>query len=154
MMKKFDLTGAFLVADMDRPLYVDIPGYKVPKGKAPLLKKALYGGRSSGALYAKEISSWLRDYGFIPTTVDPTLYKYTRGDKVIYISLYVNDGACFTNDEKLYQEFIKALSTKYKLSDQTDLEWHLGMKFTRDLEAGTVAMDQKRTSSMCSNVST
>jgi hypothetical protein len=143
MMKKFDLTGAFLVADMDRPLYVNIPGYKVPKGKALLLKKALYGGRSSGALYAKEISSWLRDYGFIPTTVDPTLYKYTRGDKVIYVSLYVDDGACFTNDEELYQEFIKALSTKYKLSDQADLEWHLGMKFTRDLEAGTVAMDQR-----------
>jgi hypothetical protein len=66
IMKKFDLTGAFLVADMDRPLYVarDIPEYKVPKGKALLLKKVLYGGRSSGALYAKEISNWLKDYGF------------------------------------------------------------------------------------------
>ena len=30
-MKKFDLTGAFLVADMDRPLFVNIPGYEVPK---------------------------------------------------------------------------------------------------------------------------
>jgi hypothetical protein len=39
-MKKFDLTGTFLVADMDRPLFVNIPGYEVPKGKALLLKKA------------------------------------------------------------------------------------------------------------------
>ncbi len=30
-MKKFDSTGAFLVANMDRPLFVNIPGYEVPK---------------------------------------------------------------------------------------------------------------------------
>ncbi len=29
VMKKFDLTGAFLVAEMDHKLYVSIPGYNV-----------------------------------------------------------------------------------------------------------------------------
>ncbi len=80
-LKKFYLTGAFLVADMDRTLYVEIPGYKLPEGKALLLKKALYGGRSSGALYAKEISTWLKDYGFQPTSVDETLFKLQRAGK-------------------------------------------------------------------------
>ena len=69
-LKKFDLTGAFLVADMDRELYVEIPGYAIPEGKALLLKKALYGGRSSGALYSKEITTWLKAYGFEPTSID------------------------------------------------------------------------------------
>ena len=32
-LKKFDLTGAFLVADMDEELYVEIPGHDVPSGK-------------------------------------------------------------------------------------------------------------------------
>ena len=39
VMKKFDLTGAFLVADMDRELYVQIPGYDPPRGKIIRLKK-------------------------------------------------------------------------------------------------------------------
>ena len=54
-LKKFDLTAAFLVAKMDRPLYVEIPGYGIPDGKAILLKKALYDGRSSGALYEGDL---------------------------------------------------------------------------------------------------
>jgi hypothetical protein len=47
---------------MDRPLFIKIPGYSVEPGKAILLHKALYGGKSSGTLYAKEINSWLVDY--------------------------------------------------------------------------------------------
>jgi hypothetical protein len=130
-LKKFDLTGAFLVADMDRPLFVEIPGYSVEPGKAILLSKALYGGKSSSALYAKEINSWLVDYGFKPTSVNKTLYKYeTEDGQSIILSLYVDDGACCTNSEPLYQQFIKDLSDKYQLSDQGELDWHLGMKFT------------------------
>ena len=141
-MKKFDLTGAFLVADMDRELYVDIPGYSPPEGKAFMLKKALYGGKSSGALYAKEISKWLTNYGFVPTTVDSTLYKLDRNGEVIYLSLYVDDGACCTNSDKLYEQFIKDLSAKYRLSDQGDLDWHLGMKFTYGQD-GSIKIDQR-----------
>ena len=145
-MKKFDLTGAFLVADMDTELYVEIPGYEVPEGKMLRLRKALYGGKSSGALYAQEIKGWLTEYGFQPTSVDETLFRLTRvknnKTSTLLVSLYVDDGACCTNDDELYQEFITALSNKYKLSDSGDLKWHLGMKVTQDHENGTISMDQ------------
>jgi hypothetical protein len=142
-LKKFDLTGAFLVADMDRKLYVEIPGYGIPDGKALLLKKALYGGRSSGALYAKEISSWLLSQGFKPTSVDETLFRKERNGSIILLSLYVDDGMCATNDEAFYKEFITALQAKYHLSDHGNLDWHLGMKFTRDKNNGSISIDQK-----------
>ena len=142
-LKKFDLTGAFLVASMDRVLYVEIPGYAVPEGKAILLKRALYGGRSSGALYAKEIATWLKNYGFKPTSVDETLFRLERNGGVILLSLYVDDGMCATNNEALYKKFIDDLSAKYQLSDQGNLDWHLGMKFTRDKNSGAVRIDQK-----------
>ena len=146
VMKKFDLTGAFLVADMDRELYVNIPGYEVPDGKAIRLRKALYGGKSSGALYAKEIRSFLEGIGFRACSVDETLFKLTRttGGKTstLLVSLYVDDGACCTNDEALYQEFLTALKDKYDLSDSGDLDWHLGIKFTQDPDNGTISLDQ------------
>ena len=145
-MKKFDLTGAFLVADMDRELYVQIPGYNQPRGKVLRLKKALYGGKSSGALFAKEISTWLKSKGFEPCSVDETLFRLTRtkGEKIstLIISLYVDDGACCTNDEELYQEFLNDLRAKYDLSDNGILDWHLGMKVTQNLEDGTISLDQ------------
>jgi hypothetical protein len=146
-LKKFDLTSAFLVADIQKELYVEIPGYAVPDGKALMLKKALYGRRDSGALYSKEITAWLRSYGFQPTSVDETLFRKERsgpkGKEVIILSLYVDDGASATNSESFYKEFISALQSKYQLSDQGKLEWHLSMKFTQDLKNGTIKIDQK-----------
>ena len=146
-MKKFDLTGAFLIADLDKPILVQIPGYDLPKNKAMLLKKALYGTKSAGALYSKEIKNWLMDYGFKPCTVDETLFRLTRevnGEiKTLLISLYVDDGACCTNDEGLYQTFLKDLQAKYELSDSGDLKWHLGINVIQDLKAGTISFDQK-----------
>ena len=121
-LKKFDLTGAFLVADMvtkdGNPIYVEIPGLQLPPDKALRLNKALYGGKSSGALYMREITTWLQDYGFKPTSTDETLFILKRGDSKIILSLYIDDGLCATNDEKMYNDFITALGAKYQLSDK------------------------------------
>ena len=99
--------------------------------------------KSSGTLYAKEISTWLINYGFVLTSTDNTLYKLERDREVIFLSLYVDDRACCTNSDKLYQQFIKDLSAKYKLSDQGDLDWHLGMKFTHDKKNCSITVDQR-----------
>jgi hypothetical protein len=48
LIVKFDLTSSFLIADMDRPLYVIIPGYHIPVGRAIQLNKAIYGGNKYG----------------------------------------------------------------------------------------------------------
>jgi hypothetical protein len=78
VMKKFDLTGAFLIADMNVPMHVQVLGYDLPKDKALLLKKALYGTKSSGALYGKETAKWFKEYGFEACSVDETLFRLTR----------------------------------------------------------------------------
>jgi hypothetical protein len=146
-LMKFDLTGAFLVANMDKELYVEIPGYELPSGKALLLKKALYGGCSSGALYSKEITTWLREYGFTSSSVDETMFRLERkgakGTEIILMSMYVDDGACATNSSSFYKQFIKDLSAKYGLSDQGELKWHLSMRFSQDLKNSTINMNQE-----------
>jgi hypothetical protein len=143
MLKKFDLTGAFLIAKNDKTLFVEIPGYGIPDGKALRLNKALYGGRSSGALYAKEISTWLKSQGFKSTSVDETLFRKERDSKIILLSLYVDDGMCATNDEAFYKELITVLEAQYQLSDHGNLNWHLGMKVTCDKKGGSITIDQK-----------
>ena len=60
----------------------------------------------------------------------------------LLISLYVDNGACCTNDKDMYQEFLSKLKAKYDLSDNGVLDWHLGMKITQDHENGTVSLDQ------------
>jgi hypothetical protein len=141
-LHKFDLKAAFITSEIDCELYVSIPGVAVPPGKAIKLRRALYGGRSSGALYARDINKWLVDYGFQPTSTDSTLYRLEKDGEVILLSLYVDDGACATNSQRLLQEFLKDLSQQYDLSDKGVMDWHLGMKFVQDIESGTVTIDQ------------
>ena len=71
-----------------------------------MLKKALYGGKSSGALYHKDINKFLLEYGFKVNSANPTLYHFERGGCVILLLLYVDDGACATNDQLLLKEFL------------------------------------------------
>jgi hypothetical protein len=65
-----------------------------------------------------------------------------RKVRTLLVSLYIDDRACCTNDEELYQEFLTALKEKYELSNSCDLDWHLGIKFTQDHENGTISLDQ------------
>ena len=142
---KFDLKGAFMVASQpdENEIYVTIPGFPIPEGKAIRLRKALYGGRSSGALYFSEISTFLKEYGFKATSTDSTLYRLYKNGKMLLLSLYIDDGMVVTDSEPLYREFLAALSARYNLSDSRVCDWHLGVKFTRDWEAGTITLDQR-----------
>eukprot|EP00961_Rhodomonas_salina_P270361 3652594-Rhodomonas_salina.1 len=56
-----------------------------------------------------------------------------RGKSIILLLLYVNDGICATNDEKLYKQFLKDLSVEFELSDQGRCEWYLGVRIQQDL---------------------
>jgi Reverse transcriptase (RNA-dependent DNA polymerase) len=143
LIKHFDICAAFVTSDIDKELYVEIPGFPAPEGKTYKLKRALYGAKQAGNLYATDINKWLTEYGFVPTSTDPTLYRLDRNGSYILLSLYVDDGFAATNCEKLYAQFIKDLSSKYELSDVRDCDWHLGMRFTRDAEAGTITIDQR-----------
>jgi hypothetical protein len=95
-------------------------------------------------LYAKEIAKWFKEYGFESCSVDETLFRLTRmkGNKkcTLLVSLYVDNGACCTNDEPLYQDFIKALGDKYELSDSGDLDWHLCIKVIQKQDEGSISL--------------
>eukprot|EP00961_Rhodomonas_salina_P001214 17049-Rhodomonas_salina.1 len=56
-----------------------------------------------------------------------------RGKSIILLSLYVDDGICATNNEKLYKQFLKDLSVEFELSDQGLCEGYLGVRIQQDL---------------------
>lgn len=60
----------------------------------------------------------------------------------LLISRYVDDGACCTYDEILYQEFLQDLRSKYKVSNAGDFSWHLGINIVHYHDASTIALDQ------------
>eukprot|EP00961_Rhodomonas_salina_P195917 2644675-Rhodomonas_salina.1 len=59
---------------------------------------------------------WMLAYGFKPVGPDGVMFRLDSGTEKLIVSLYVDDGMCATNSEKLYDEFVKDLSSKYTLS--------------------------------------
>eukprot|EP00961_Rhodomonas_salina_P172622 2327889-Rhodomonas_salina.1 len=67
LLKHWDITGAFMTADIDTDIYMDLPpGYHLQPGKTIKLSKSLYGLRQSLGLFHDTLESWLVNYGFQP----------------------------------------------------------------------------------------
>ena len=71
-------------------------------------------------------------------------FKYEKDSAVILLSLYVDDWLAATNNDQVYQEFIRALSDAFELSACGDLDWYLGVAISQDLELGTTTNCQEQ----------
>eukprot|EP00961_Rhodomonas_salina_P164556 2217016-Rhodomonas_salina.1 len=72
------------------------------------------------------------------------MFRLDRGTEKLIVSLYVDDGVCATNSQKLYDEFVADLSKKYTLSSKGKLKWYLGVAIDHDVEKGISTMSQER----------
>eukprot|EP00961_Rhodomonas_salina_P178885 2413477-Rhodomonas_salina.1 len=78
---------------------------------------------------------WMLDYGFKAVGPDWVMFRLDLGtEKLIRVSLYVDDCVCATNSQKLYDEFVADLSKKYTLSSKGKLKWYLGVTINHDVE--------------------
>jgi len=142
-LKHWDITGAFMTANIDTDIYMDLPpGYHLAPGKTVKLKKSLYGLRQSPGLFHDTLEAWLREYGFRAVDDEGTIFKFTRGKEMILLSLFVDDGLCATNSNSLYNDFVRDLKGKFELSDQGDLNWYLGVDIKHDREGGVTTLNQ------------
>eukprot|EP00961_Rhodomonas_salina_P121066 1629328-Rhodomonas_salina.2 len=144
-LKHWDITGAFMTADIDADIYMDLPpGYHLPPGKTIKLRKSLYGLLQSPGLFHDTLEAWLVNYGFKQVNEDGTIFKLVRGSEQILLSLFVDDGLCATNSEALYQSFLTDLQQKFDLSDQGDLSFYLGVAVDHNLRTGVTTLSQEQ----------
>lgn len=144
-LKQWDISGAFMTADIDTDVYMDLPpGYHLPPGKVIKLRKSLYGLRQSPGLFHDSLEAWLRNYGFKAINEDGTIFKLVRGHEHVILTLFVDDGLCATNSESLYQTFLKDLRGKYDLSDQGDASFYLGVSIDHNVSTGVTTLGQEQ----------
>eukprot|EP00961_Rhodomonas_salina_P039047 524911-Rhodomonas_salina.1 len=144
-LKHWDMTGAFMTADIDTDIYMDLPpGYHLPPGKTIKLKKSLYGLCQSPGLFHDTLEEWLINYGFKPINEEGTIFKLVRGSEQVLLSLFVDDLLCATNSESLYKLFLSDLQKKFNLSDQGDQSFYLGVAVDHNLGTGVTTLSQKQ----------
>ncbi len=103
-----------------------------------LIRKALYGLKTSGKRWAKRLIDVLRDIGFSDSKANPSIWMCRAGDHYEYIAVYVDD-LCISskNPKEITDVLIKEYG--FKLKGVGQLRYHLGTQFDLDPD-GTMAM--------------
>ena len=141
-IRQFDATQAYVNADIDTDIYIEIPDGAAAaldpivsehernilrSGHAVLqLKKALYGLKQSGLLWYDTIRTALANMDFTPTDTDPCVF-HDRDSNILV--LYVDDGLLFTRTTSAADRILQQLQQHFPIKDlgipKTFLGWRI-----------------------------
>ena len=113
------------------------------EGHTCIIRKALYGLKSSGKCWHDRLHDVLTDMGFFPSRAEEDIWMRDAGDHYEYIAVYVDDLLIASKDP---QSIIKSLTDKpnnFKLKGTGPVTYHLGCDFFRD-DDGTLCMAPKK----------
>ena len=115
-----DIQNAYLTADCREKIWTRA-GHEFgsESGTIMLIRKALYGLKSSGAAFRAHLAETLYDIGFVPTRADPDVWRRpaTKEDGFEYyeyVLCYVDDILAISNKAK---DALKAVQAVFKLKD-------------------------------------
>ena len=113
------------------------------EGHTCIIRKALYGLKSSGKCWHDRLHDVLTDMGFFPSRAEEDIWMRDAGDHYEYIAVYVDDLLIASKDP---QSIINALTDKpnnFKLKGTGPVTYHLGCDYFRDAD-GTLCMAPKK----------
>jgi hypothetical protein len=132
---QMDVVTAFLNGSVEEDVYMrQPPGYEDPACPDHVCRiiKNLYGLKQAPRVWHKTIDPFLKSLGFQPLAADPCLYYQWTDGKLSLISLYVDDLAIASDSPSTIAHIRSRLMQQFKMTDEGELHYILGMKITRD----------------------
>jgi hypothetical protein len=128
---QLDVKSAFLHGGLMEDVYVHQPlGYqKGNNNQVYKLNKSLYGLRQAPRAWYNKIESYFITEGFAKCPHEHTLFV-KQGDKnrILIVSIYVDDLIYTGNDEKLMSEFKNSMKEKFAMTDLGRMKYFLGIE--------------------------
>ncbi|KAG7343789.1 reverse transcriptase RNA-dependent DNA polymerase [Nitzschia inconspicua] len=137
--RQVDYVAAFVQADIDMDVYVEMPRGFSQKGKVLKLKKSLYGLKQSPRNYFNHLSSKLNQLGFTASDADPCLFV---SDKCICL-VYVDDTLLYARSQKDLDDVVKGLrDLNMDLEEESDVAGFLGVLVDRRPDGSIVLLQE------------
>lgn len=146
IIRNLDVGGAYLEADVDTELYMEIPAeFNDGTGTRVRLRKSIYGLKQSGELWNKRIHGIFISMGFSRSIDDPCVYTKTTNDERIILCLYVDDILVIGSNLQQTLEFETTLSTKVmKLKIIGNTTRFVGINIKRNREERKIYLSQEQ----------
>lgn len=136
---QLDVKSAFLHGELSEAVYIEQPpGYeqKSEEHKVYRLKKALYGLKQAPRVWYSRIEGYFTIEGFERCHYGHTLFvKTEKGDKILIVSLYV-DNLIFTgNDACMFEKFKNSIKLEFDMTDLGKMKYFLGVEVQQSSES-------------------
>ena len=95
---QMDAVAAFLAADLKDKIFMKVPT-ELQKyfGKYIQILKSLYGLKQAARMWYLLVSDYLKELGFAPMAVDPTIFRHTESG--VIIKVHIDDFMITGGDE-------------------------------------------------------
>ena len=127
---QYDISNAFLHAELDKEIYMTLPpGYPLEQNNPSLvfkLIKGLYGLKQASRLWNKLLSKAFKKAGLELATTEPGVF-FVKGGPLCIINLHVDDYNIATADEGLRKKIEKVMSEAFSVKAMGDLKLFLGI---------------------------
>ncbi|KAJ0441172.1 putative RNA-directed DNA polymerase [Helianthus annuus] len=142
---QLDVKSAFLHGELKENVFVTQPQGFEKKGdeeKVYKLKRALYGLKQAPRAWFKRIEGYFLKEGFKRSSFDHTLFIKKVWNKIVIVSLYVDDLIYMGNDQMLCEGFKKSIMQEFEMTDLGRMKYFLGVEITQ--YKGGIGMCQKK----------
>ena len=146
-VQSVDFVQAFTQADLDVPVYMELPAGMEVKGATHPgeyiveLKKSLYGLKQSGLNWFEKLKKGLEERGFRSSQIDPCVFI----SSCTICLVYVDDCIMISKDNAKITKLIDSLMKgheDFELTDNGNLHSYIGVEFIKH-DDGTLEMKQE-----------
>ena len=140
----FDAEHAFLKADIDEEIYIEIPEeFQEFPGAVGRLNKAIHGLVQAERCWNNTFCNDMTAIGFEQAKADPCVFrKVVDSEAEMVVVVHVDDILAHAKDQATMDRFAAELGQKFKLKDMGDTEYYMGCHITRNRKARELKLDQ------------
>ncbi|CAI7739276.1 unnamed protein product [Closterium sp. NIES-54] len=145
-LHSLDFSTAFLQGSLHEEIWLRRPpGFtgSFPTGTQWSLCRPVYGLRQAPREWHDTLRTTLAALGFVPSTVDPSLFLRTDTSlPPFYVLVYVDDLVFATADTEALTLVKSELQKRHTCTDLGELRSYLGLQITRDRARRTITLTQ------------
>ena len=128
-----DIGNAYLEAYTNEKVYVIAgPEFGELEGHIFVIRKALYGLKTSSIRWHERFSGVLRDMKFVPSHAEPDIWMRDMGDHYEYIATYVDDLTIASRNPQAIIDVLEGKPNNFKLKGTGEIDVLLGCNYFRD----------------------
>ncbi|PHT36714.1 hypothetical protein CQW23_24414 [Capsicum baccatum] len=143
---QMDVKSAFLNGYLEEEVYIEQPPGYLKKGhedKVYRLKKALYGLKQAPRAWNTRIDEYFQKNGFVKSPYEHALYtKKNKAGDIMIVCLYVDDMIFTGNNPGVFDDFKKAMTKEFEMTNIGEMSYFLGVK-VKQISDG-IFMSQKK----------